>query len=91
MNRTKVELKCLSVRTVARAFGPKSIGLILGGLGCDGAVGAGFIHTAEGKVLVLDPADAVVPQMCRSVMEIGMADEILSSERVIERIRRLAD
>ncbi len=75
------------MRSAARTFGSRTVGLILGGIGSDGAIGAGFIHTAGGKVIVLDPSEATVPQMCERVMEIGMADYVLKSDAMIGMIR----
>ncbi len=77
------------MRSVARAFGAHSVGVILGGIGRDGLIGAGFIHVAGGTVIVLDPAEAVVPQMSESAVEMGMADEVLKSTGIVERIRKL--
>ncbi len=77
------------MRSVARVFGSRAVGVVLGGIGCDASIGSGFIHAAGGEVLVLDPAEAVVPQMLQHVIEIGMADHVLNSEGIIERIRGL--
>ncbi len=77
------------MRSVARAFGSNAVGVILGGMGCDGAIGAGFIHTAGGTVLVLDPAKAAVPQMSQHSIESGMADYVLKSEDIIKKIQEL--
>ena len=77
------------MRSVARAFGHRSVGVVLGGLGSDGTTGAGFIHTAGGNVIVLDPKEAVVPQMSQNVIDIGMADQVLKMDGIIESIRSL--
>ena len=56
-------------RSVAEAFGPFSLGVILTGLGKDGSLGARNICTAAGKVIIQDPATAVAPFMPRSAIE----------------------
>lgn len=58
--------------SIASAFGIKSIGVVLTGMGCDGAAGAVRIKSAGGMVMVQDPVEAVVPAMPLSVLEIEM-------------------
>lgn len=47
-------------RSVARAFGERSIAVVMTGMGCDGALGAGHIAAARGTVIVQDPKTALV-------------------------------
>jgi two-component system chemotaxis response regulator CheB len=54
--------------SVAAAFGPFAIGVVLTGLGCDGAAGASAIATAGGKVLIEDPRTAIAPQMPKAAL-----------------------
>ena len=48
-------------RSVADAFGKYSLGVILTGLGRDGALGTAQIASVKGTVLVQDPDTAVAP------------------------------
>lgn len=50
-------------RSVAEAFGKFSIGVILTGLGRDGATGSVQISSVGGKVLIQSPDSAVAPSM----------------------------
>ncbi len=55
--------------SVARAFGPYGIGVVLTGLGSDGTAGATAIAAAGGKVFIEDPKTAIAPQMPKSAIE----------------------
>lgn len=55
--------------TLSAAFGIKTIGVILTGMGCDGVVGAMRIKSAGGMVIAQDPDEAVVPSMPLSVLD----------------------
>lgn len=59
-------------RSVATTFGKHSLGVVLTGLGCDGAKGASVIAQAGGTVLVQDPASATAPSMPQSVIATGI-------------------
>lgn len=58
-------------RSAAIAFGKYSIGLILTGLGRDGAAGAGLLQSAGGKIFVQDPTTAIAPSMPESALKAG--------------------
>ena len=75
-------------RSVARAFGPGALGVVLTGMGSDGARGAAHIVEAGGAVFVQDAASCVVASMPRSVVQLGMADAELPIERVGQEIVR---
>jgi two-component system chemotaxis response regulator CheB len=59
-------------RSVAEAFGKYSIGVMLTGLGRDGAMGAAQIASVKGTVLVQDPDTAVAPSMPLTVLNSGI-------------------
>lgn len=68
--------------SAAKLFGPRALGVVLTGLGCDGARGAAFIHGGGGKVFVQDPEDAVAPFMPRAVVATGVPYKALSLEEL---------
>lgn len=47
-------------RSVAKAFGARSIAVVMTGMGCDGALGAGHIYAVKGTVIAQDPKTALV-------------------------------
>jgi len=63
-------------RSIASAFGKYSIGVILTGLGRDGAQGAAQISSVQGVVIVQDPETAVAPSMPRTVIEGGVPHKL---------------
>ncbi len=78
-------------RSVARVFGPRSLAVVLTGMGQDGMVGAGSIVQAGGRVLVQDEATSVVWGMPGAVARAGHAEAILPldalPQAIVERCR----
>ncbi len=72
--------------SVARSFGPHAIGVILTGMGADGALGARALHLAGGKVLVQSEASAEFPNMPRAAIQAGAADIVAPLEDLGEVI-----
>lgn len=65
------------LRSIADAFGKYSIGVVLTGLGRDGAQGASQIASVKGTVLVQDPETAVAPSMPRTAAGSGFNHKIV--------------
>lgn len=64
-------------RSVARAYGPRALGVILTGMGNDGVQGLLALKEAGGRVLAQDEATSVVYGMPREAAALGVADQIL--------------
>jgi two-component system chemotaxis response regulator CheB len=60
----------VSFESVARAFGPGAIGILLSGANDDGAVGLWHIAEAGGLAVVQDPATARQPIMPRAAIHL---------------------
>ncbi len=73
-------------RSMATAYGPRSTGIVLGGAGCDGSVGAGCINITGGAVIVQDPLGAISPQMPQNVITLNLAQFVLSIEKISGKI-----
>ena len=76
------------LRTAAPFWGARSLVVILSGMGRDGADGAVAVSRAGGRVVVQDEETSGIFGMPRSVIEAGVADEVLSPEGLVEEIRR---
>lgn len=73
----------------AAAAGKKVIGLILTGMGEDGAAGMTAIKQAGGYTIIQDLESAVVDSMPRSVLQRRQVDEILPPEKIAPRLIQL--
>ncbi len=76
--------------SVAASFGPRSVGVVLTGMGSDGALGLKAIHEAGGDTIAQDEDSSVVWGMPGSAARIGAVDRIVSLARVAAEIRRTA-
>lgn len=61
--------------SLAQAYGPGALALILTGMGQDGCEGVGAVKRAGGRVLVQDAATSVVWGMPGAAVEAGHVDE----------------
>jgi two-component system chemotaxis sensor kinase CheA len=75
-------------RSVARTHGPHALGVVLTGMGADGAKGAKAICDAGGEVIVQDEASSVVWGMPGAVVSAGLTDEIYPLKKIPSEIVR---
>ncbi len=77
--------------SVAKAFGANSIGVVLTGMGSDGAIGMRAIKEAGGRTIVQDEETCVVPGMPLAALKLGVVDKVLPiwdiGDAVIQEIR----
>lgn len=62
------------LESVASSFAYHAIGVVLTGMGADGALGARQLHRAGGRVLVQSESTADFPDMPRAAIKAGAAD-----------------
>jgi two-component system chemotaxis response regulator CheB len=81
----------VTLETAAKVYGAHCLGVILTGMGHDGATGAKAIRDAGGQVLVQDELTSVVFGMPKSAIDLGAADMILPlpemADEIIRRVR----
>lgn len=63
--------------SVARAFGDASVGIVLTGMGRDGALGLSAVREAGGGAIVQDEATSAVYGMPKAALETSGADRVL--------------
>ncbi len=70
------------LQSVAGVFGPKAIGIILTGMGHDGAAGLAAIRAAGGMTIGQDEASSVIYGMNRVAIEQGAAQQVLPLDKI---------
>jgi len=77
--------------SVARNFGEKAIGILLTGMGQDGATGLRAMHQAGAYTIAQDEASSVIFSMPKAAIELNAVTEVLSLSDVAPRLRSLAE
>jgi two-component system chemotaxis response regulator CheB len=74
---------------VAQQVGPNAVGVILTGMGDDGARGLKEMHDAGAPTVVQDETTSVVWGMPGAAVKIGAVDEVVPLGKVAETVMRL--
>lgn len=77
------------LRSLAQNAGPNTIGVMLTGMGDDGAAGMGELKELGAPVIVQDEKSSVVWGMPGEVHKRGFADEVLPLSRMCKRLQEL--
>ncbi len=78
-------------RSVARAAGANAVGVLLTGMGGDGAQGLLAMREAGARTVAQDEATSVVFGMPKAAIDLGAADHVLPLDRIAGEILRAAD
>lgn len=77
-------------RSVAQRYGPRTLGVVLTGMGQDGLRGCRWIRHERGTILAQSAASCVVYGMPRVVVEHGLATQVVSlaemGAAIVERV-----
>lgn len=76
--------------SVARVFGPAAVGVVLTGMGKDGAEGVQAMHRAGGRIIIQDHRTATAYGMPRAALETGCADAVLPLEKIAGHLLALS-
>ncbi len=76
-------------RSVADTFGPAALGIVLTGMGHDGAAGARRIADAGGSVIAQDEDSSVVWGMPSAAASVGACAALLPPQRIAEAVAKL--
>jgi two-component system chemotaxis response regulator CheB len=78
-------------RSVAQKVGPNAVGVILTGMGDDGARGLKEMRDAGAPTVAQDEATSVVWGMPGAAVKLGAVDEVLPLNKVAEAVMRFAE
>jgi two-component system chemotaxis response regulator CheB len=70
------------LESAARYHRAATIGVVLTGMGYDGTEGAGHVKATDGRVIVEHESTCVVHGMPRSVLEAGLADQVVPLPKI---------
>jgi len=90
VNRHKPSVDVL-FRSVAQQAGRNAIGVILTGMGKDGALGLKEMHDAGGRTVAQDEATSIVWGMPGEAVAVGGAADVLPLGDIWSRVLQLAD
>lgn len=76
----------VTMESAAKLYGEKAIGVLLTGMGSDGAMGLGMIKDAGGDTIAQDEETSLVFGMPKAAIERRLANEVLPLEKIAERI-----
>jgi two-component system chemotaxis response regulator CheB len=77
--------------SVAQNFGAKAIGILLTGMGKDGAQGLKTMHEAGAYTIAQDEASSVIFSMPKAAIELNAVKEVLSINQIAPRLKTLTE
>jgi two-component system chemotaxis response regulator CheB len=75
--------------SIAKVRGPRLVGIVLTGMGADGAEGIRMLHAAGARTIAESEESAVVFGMPKEAIHTGAVDEVLPLEAIVERLQGL--
>jgi two-component system chemotaxis response regulator CheB len=72
--------------SVARVYGPRALGIVLTGMGSDGAEGLRAMRAAGGRTLVESEETSIIYGMPKAALEAGAAERSVPLDRVADEI-----
>ncbi len=85
VNRHRPSVEVL-FESVARAVGPRAVGVLLTGMGSDGALGMQMLREAGARTLAQDRESSVVWGMPGSAVELNVVDRVVPLDAMAEQI-----
>ncbi|WP_168210591.1 chemotaxis-specific protein-glutamate methyltransferase CheB [Persicimonas caeni] len=74
------------LRSLARHVAPRAVGVVLSGMGQDGAFGMAALYRSGSITLVQDEESSVVYSMPRSALERGVVSEVVALDQMADKL-----
>lgn len=79
-----------TMRAIAELYGRRTVGVLLSGMGADGAIGMAEIKRYGGTTIVQHPDDAAVASMPKSALSSADIDHVLFADEIANVISTIA-
>jgi two-component system chemotaxis response regulator CheB len=76
-------------QSVAKAFGSNAVGIVLTGMGDDGAEGLETLGKAGAHIIAQDETSSIIFGMPKAAIQRGIVDQVLTPEEIITRLTKL--
>jgi len=76
----------VTMRSVAEAYGTRNLGVVLTGMGSDGAIGLQDIKKVGGKTIAEDKSTCIVYGMPKACAELGVVDTVAPLPNIVQNI-----
>jgi two-component system chemotaxis response regulator CheB len=79
----------ITMKSAATAYGRRAVGLVMTGMGKDGAEGLRAIKQAGGKTLAQDKESSLIFGMPKSALELDAVDEVVALDGIADKLSHL--
>ena len=79
----------VTLKSIAQSFGARTVGVVLTGMGRDGALGLAAIKAAGGRTVAQDRDSSTVYGMPKAAVELGVVEEVAALDRLASIVTRL--
>lgn len=79
----------VTLKSAAQVFGARAIGVVLTGMGRDGALGLAAVKAAGGRTVAQDQATSTVYGMPKAAAELGVVDDVAPLDRVAAIVNKI--
>lgn len=76
----------VTMESAAQVYGERSVGVLLSGMGSDGAMGLGMIRDAGGETIAQNEETCLVFGMPKAAIERKLVNEVLPLEKIAEAV-----
>jgi two-component system chemotaxis response regulator CheB len=79
----------VTMKSAALAFGARTVGVVMTGMGRDGAMGLAAVKTAGGVTLAQDAATSTIYGMPKAALDLGVVDQVVPLGELASAIARV--